>query len=684
MIRLTGLWIYQIFYRQKKRFLQAVPPIFIAIILVLSLGSNYILLTGDFNGWHQSYELPGDYADLLAYLEEQDKNYKSIWGPPYLGLNSTWSPDRRIIALEEQISPINTFSGAHGTEALNPYIYPLIFGMRFLYGSMVYDEQTNNLNEFLSPINVKYIVLHNDILLLKNRADKLSTALSKQEGLESKDFGFVTLYTLKDVAQQFSTKQSTMLIQGGCLLKFDSAFSTKSINSNNTGALFSDTSLDQNSRMWNSSDTLIPEKELSYVEYMLDKRDVLVLPPSAYTNDFAPLETWSSSPANVPRFLNELKKSRVELPYQFDYGKNIVFTSAKDSQLEIPVSVSNPGEYKVLSRYFANDKGGLLHLNLNEESLTLETKSHLNRFVWTDLGTLELSEGTQTLSITNRNGFNALNLIALVPAEKYDHYKGEFINSLENKDIIHIFEAESDFVSNETTPSIVRNIEYSNGKALELRAQDKASTRFEILKDGNYNLAVYGNGTITVDIDGVTRRTVNLVEGVAHNETVSLGSGIHSIEITANNRANFSYLDSIFIASTSTENGQPLLVQQQHDSGREEAIIGYDKIDPTNYKVTIKAQSPFMLAFAEAYDERWIAEVKEISTGIKKTYDPLPLYGAINGFMIDEEGEYEVHIKYAPQEIFYIGALISAVSYAFVITYLVRAHHPIFPRGRSN
>src|ERR671915_314604 len=110
------------------------------------------------------------------------------------------------------------------------------------------------------------------------------------------------------------------------------------------------------------------------------------------------------------------------------------------------VSDGGGGEYKVLVRYFSNEKGGLLDFNLGGKSLELDTKSHVNRFVWADLGTLASSneQGTQTLSIENRNGFNALNLIALVPAEKYDQYKAEFMNSLYDKDIIHILEVESD------------------------------------------------------------------------------------------------------------------------------------------------------------------------------------------------------------------------------------------------
>jgi hypothetical protein len=91
-----------------------------------------------------------------------------------------------------------------------------------------------------------------------------------------------------------------------------------------------------------------------------------------------------------------------------------------------------------------------------------------------------------------------------------------------------------------------------------------------------------------------------------------------------------------------------------------------------------------MLAFAEAYDERWTAEVEEASSGTQKTYKPIPLYGGINGFSIDTVGESIVHIKYAPQEIFYVGACISIIAYAVVIIFLIRAHRPIFPLVRRN
>jgi hypothetical protein len=730
MLSLSSFRIYQIFLNRQKgrQFSKAVAPIFLAVALVFNLVPNYILLTGDFNGLHRTYALPQDYKDMITYLEQQEDdagNYKSIWGPRYGGSNSSWS-NNPIGRLEEQISPINTFSGV---QTLNNYIYPVIFGMRFPFGSMVYDGQTNNLNEFLSPLNIKYIVLHDDIPSLKARMDKMSTALNNQTGLlvESTQFGpgsTYMIYTIKEPAGQFSIKQNTMLIQGGGLLRFDSAFRTEDVIansssnnyknnteptalSNDIGVFFSDRSLEQNPEMWNLSDTLIPEKELSYAEYMLNKNDVTVIPISAYTNNYAPLKLWSETSITRPSFSFELHVRGIETPYQFDYGKNVVFTSANNSKLAIPISPSEAGtEYRVLLRFFANEKGGLVDFNLGGKSIELDTKSHMNRFVWADLGTLAASneQGTPILSIENKNGFNALNLIALVPAEKYEQYKAEFRDSLYDKDIVHIFEAESDFnfIDRPYLSQVVSDMNYSNGKALEFRSTRQiASTEFEILKNGKYNLAIYGKGTITAYIDGVTSRTINLTQGIPHVESLELKSGNHLVEITAAaNSTSFPYFDSVSIDlikngdnNGNSQSSSSSSLAQQQQQPVEESIVTYQKIDPTTYEVTVKAESlssPFLLAFAEAYDERWTAEVEEISSTDtkKKIYKALPLYGAINGFNIDTEGleggEYVIHIKYAPQELFYIGAWITGFSYAGVIVYLLRTHLLKFPLNRTN
>lgn len=86
-------------------------------------------------------------------------------------------------------------------------------------------------------------------------------------------------------------------------------------------------------------------------------------------------------------------------------------------------------------------------------------------------------------------------------------------------------------------------------------------------------------------------------------------------------------------------------------------IINYTRIDPTHYKVYINAKDRYILAFSEAYNPLWIAYVNT-SDGVKR-YNPYPLYSLINGYTIDEVGEYSIDIVYEPQRWFVIGSIIT-------------------------
>jgi hypothetical protein len=96
--------------------------------------------------------------------------------------------------------------------------------------------------------------------------------------------------------------------------------------------------------------------------------------------------------------------------------------------------------------------------------------------------------------------------------------------------------------------------------------------------------------------------------------------------------------------------------------------LSYQKIDPTLWKVKVNATQPFMLSFAESYDPLWVARVKD---GKTKEYQSIPLYGVINGFWINKTGEYEIEIRYKPQEWFYIGLAISATTFIACIGYIL-------------
>ncbi len=85
------------------------------------------------------------------------------------------------------------------------------------------------------------------------------------------------------------------------------------------------------------------------------------------------------------------------------------------------------------------------------------------------------------------------------------------------------------------------------------------------------------------------------------------------------------------------------------------------------YRVLVNgATAPFVLVFGEAYDPLW-----EVKTADGKTIDPVRLYNVITGFPIDHQGSFELTIRYAPQRWFVQGLVISLITFALCLAYLL-------------
>jgi hypothetical protein len=98
-------------------------------------------------------------------------------------------------------------------------------------------------------------------------------------------------------------------------------------------------------------------------------------------------------------------------------------------------------------------------------------------------------------------------------------------------------------------------------------------------------------------------------------------------------------------------------------------ILGYDKIDPTHWKIRISALRPTTIGFAEPYDEKWQATV--YNQGKKMDVaKSMPLYGAINGFQINQTGKLDIDISFAPQYLYQVGFVISGLTFALCIFYI--------------
>jgi hypothetical protein len=87
--------------------------------------------------------------------------------------------------------------------------------------------------------------------------------------------------------------------------------------------------------------------------------------------------------------------------------------------------------------------------------------------------------------------------------------------------------------------------------------------------------------------------------------------------------------------------------------------VSYERLSPTHYKVKVKGiEEPVTLSFSETYDSLW-----EING--KPGY---PLYSLINGFTVEEDGEYDIY--FSAQRYVFPGLCVSASTLVVILLYL--------------
>jgi len=343
--------------------------------------------------------------------------------------------------------------------------------------------------------------------------------------------------------------------------------------------------------------------------------------------------------------------------------------------LRIPFKVSKPGNYKLLIRYFENRKGGIFKMHIdNNEMFIINSKSQLNKFVWKELGTVYLKKGKHEIVLENIYGFNAINLLVLVPEKYYYAQKKIVEKTLQNKAVIYIFEGEDDFYYRNA--KAVESFDASNGELLCVDPGGYVWQRFEVIMPGYYMVAIRSRGNAKITIDNKTYIVLSNKSDFQYLEPIYLERGLHMIRIEPiTNRSKECkyeslYLDVVWIYSVNSLDDKRTIEDLFEAKEVPAMVVGYELVDPTLWRVEVVAEKPFMLVFAEAYDSLWEARVYRDGVLVEKVRS-IPVYGVINGFWINATGNLTIVIRYAPQEWFELGLRISATTFALCILYLV-------------
>jgi hypothetical protein len=209
------------------------------------------------------------------------------------------------------------------------------------------------------------------------------------------------------------------------------------------------------------------------------------------------------------------------------------------NSVEMPFSVSQSDEYVVLARFFQNQQGGKMQVKINSLESIVNTKDQLNQFEWEEIDTLKLEKGQHQITMTNLEGFNAINVLAIIPRHEYQQAQKQLEQILIDKRIIQIIEAEYNLHYQNAVLSDKYGGEASNGNVLELTSSSRVWNELEIVKSGNYTIAIKGKGNLNIKI--------NENEYVVHSSQfdwiylgpVSLEKGRHILQITPSYRWDF-------------------------------------------------------------------------------------------------------------------------------------------------
>jgi len=296
-----------------------------------------------------------------------------------------------------------------------------------------------------------------------------------------------------------------------------------------------------------SPDFILPESiPYSIYQGLSSSKDTVVLEPFTFSYRVSPETTWSKSTTSDTLHTEwhpYLEQFGIE-NWQSDYGRGLVCTWGNSTQstpndLKINFDVKNSTNYHLLTRFFQNCKGGSVNLFLDNNELTLNTSDELNKFIWEDLGEFYLEMGGHSLTIRNIEGFNAFNLFVIVPSQELQKIKGEVEDSLGNRTMINILEAESDMYSEGAFSE--RESDASNGELLTL-LDGKAWQNFDTLRDGPYTIALNLKGTFNVKVDNSTYTISSDSLDLRYIDPINLTKGAHLIQVTpANPSANWGF-----------------------------------------------------------------------------------------------------------------------------------------------
>jgi hypothetical protein len=417
------------------------------LLLVLIVGiflNGWPLLTGDLGGYMHPVQLPADYVRMNNWLASQPDDSRTAWLPP--SSRVIWSPYQQVAPLSnrDELSPLPVWASAKPVLGLGvTYQFPT--RARVFPQFFAQDAMQRNLTSWVGKVygiaDVGYVIYHSDTVD-QSSFGALSRGLLNQQDLSlAYSDGPLSVYRNADNLQEVQGIGGAMLVLGG----LDSYLETMAIPGYNPvtyPSIFleqSPLSIEQLTSYLSYSDALmifgpksVDDLILSSIgsEYYVAPQDSLksTWPVSPWDKDFFYSNLW------VPVRLDGVNG----IKFDPALGKQILLTSQSGANTDAPFTITESGLYDTWVRVLSSPMAGSLDIGVDGTSWTVGTTSdELAGFKWIRVGSEELTSGSHDLTVTNNSGFNAVNLVAIVPRNLFLEREAQVTNLIRNTPVIY-------------------------------------------------------------------------------------------------------------------------------------------------------------------------------------------------------------------------------------------------------
>jgi len=294
-------------------------------------------------------------------------------------------------------------------------------------------------------------------------------------------------------------------------------------------------------------------------------------------------------------------------------------------------SVPDDGDYSIYLRYYEGSSGGMMASSVDGAApFYIGTGGVSDRIAWKRVFSGHLSMGEHSMTIRNLGGLNAVNVAYVVPGSVED-------DPFEGKTVIYRLVAKNDF----KVPASAVTITPGASSYVLTTLKGPVSTVIDVVSPGQYEIAIAGEGAISLSIDG------QAIEGSAY-----LGRGTHTVSAAPQNGS--AILDYV------------TLMRRGAASETNADIVGYERTGPSSYSLDIESDGAYYLSMARDFSIGWVAEV-----GGKK-YAPIPSFGSITTFYINETGNKRINVYYEPQGLMLFWAAAGAIGLAGAAAYSLK------------